>query len=101
MREYKKPQERRAAGRWPALDTTMVELQGTHGGSFGGGPEKERWWTLRTGAYVLLDWRNLLSRITRLYGEGRWACTVGWVEGDGGCSEPDQAGRGLSSVGFF
>ena len=76
----------------------MVELQGTHGGSFGGGLEKELWWTRRTGAYVLLDWRNLLSRVTRLYGEGLWACTVGWVEGDVGYSEPDQAGRGLSSV---
>ena len=44
----------------------MVELQVTHGGSFGGGPEKELLWIRRTGAYALLDWRNLLSRVTRL-----------------------------------
>jgi hypothetical protein len=66
VREYKTQRERWAAGRWPALNTTMVELQGTHGGSFGGGQEKELRWIRRTGAYVLLDWRNLLSRITRL-----------------------------------
>ena len=53
VREYMTPRERRAAGRRPALDTTMVELQGTHGDSFGGGPEKELRWTRRTGAYVL------------------------------------------------
>ncbi len=55
-----------AAGRWPALDTIMVELQGTHGSSFGGGPEKELQWIWRTGVYALLDRRILLSRVTRL-----------------------------------
>ncbi len=44
----------------------MVELQGTHSGSFGGGAEKELRWIRRTGAYALLDWRNLLGRVSRL-----------------------------------
>ena len=44
----------------------MVELQGTRGSSFGGGPEKELRWIRRTGVYALLDRRILLSRVTRL-----------------------------------
>jgi hypothetical protein len=71
----------------------MVELQGKHGSSFGGGQEKELLWIRRTGVYALLDQRILLSSVTRQYGEGRRTSTVGWVEGSGGHSEPDRAGR--------
>jgi hypothetical protein len=44
----------------------MVELQGKHGSSFGGGQEKELLWIRRTGVYALLDQRILLSSVTRL-----------------------------------
>ena len=45
----------------------------------------------------------MLSRISHLQGEGRRASTVGWVEGSGGDSEPDRAGRqpSYSVLGFF
>ncbi len=66
VREYKTPRERRAAGRWPALNTTNGGATGYIGGSFGGGLEKELQWIRRTGAYALLDWRNLLSSVIRL-----------------------------------
>ena len=95
-------------GRGPSQDTTImmmiVELQDTHGGSSGGGSETELLRIPRAGVYALLDQRILLSRVTRLSGEGRRASTVGWVEGSGGGdSEPDRAGRrpSYSVVGFF
>ena len=71
----------------------MVELQDTHGGSSGGGSETELRRIRRTGVYALMDERILLSRVTRLQGEGRRTITVGWVEGSGGYSEPDRRGR--------
>ena len=59
--------------------------------------------TQQTGVYALMDERILRSRVTRLQGEGRRASMVGWVEGSGGNSEPDRAGRrpSYSGVGFF
>ena len=49
-----------------ARDTIMVELQDTHDGSSGGGPETELRRIRRTGVYVLMDERILRSRVTRL-----------------------------------
>ena len=43
------------SGWGPAQDTTMVELQDTHGCSFGGGQETELRRIRRTGVYALLN----------------------------------------------
>ena len=44
----------------------MVELQDTHDGSSGGGPETKLRRIRRTGVYALMDERILRSRVTRL-----------------------------------
>ena len=44
----------------------MVELQDTHDGSSGGGPETELRRIRRTGVYALMDERILRSHVTRL-----------------------------------
>ncbi len=98
VREVNTPRERLAASRWPALDTTKD----------GATRYTRRQLRLRTreGAAVdSEDWRLRLAgpaqppETCHSPGWGRWAS---WVEGNGGYSEPDPAGRRLSSVlGFF
>ena len=44
----------------------MVELQDTHGGSSGGGPETKLRRIRRTGVYALMDERILQSSVTHL-----------------------------------
>ena len=57
---------RHASAAGLAQDITMVELQDTHDGSSGGGPETELRRIRRTGVYALMDERILRSRVTRL-----------------------------------